>query len=272
MQKGLIPLYPDLTCLLISSNLVVLHLPKTSLQDLPTDFFHPDYQTLFVRAITQEIIRTAHTATLTDNTIHIWKSPFYHQIQKPDKISVNDDILGNNGFSDHDIAHIIRRIILSVYLNCSPAEVIIQYDLLGRPSLKIPYCGLSISSSYTRSSWTLAISPVCAIGVDIEDIVDNPDLSKISNRFFKKEESAYLSQVSEERKLLVWYQFWTVKEAYLKAMGSGFSGWEHLPDMTNVIEAYYNGNNGPIRIDTDYCAFLSDEGGSCLSVVFQESE
>jgi len=56
----------------------------------------------------------------------------------------------------------------------------------------------------------------------VEDSTRKIDI-KIADRFFSKQESEVLGQTMEERKKSVFFDFWTLKESYIKAKGRGLS-------------------------------------------------
>ncbi len=59
-----------------------------------------------------------------------------------------------------------------------------------------------------------------AVGVDIERIRDI-DWEKVSQRFYHPDEQAFLAKADDPR--ATFFTIWTLKEAYLKAEGQGFS-------------------------------------------------
>lgn len=104
-----------------------------------------------------------------------------------------------------------------------------------------------------------------SVGVDIERIRDI-DWKMVSNRFFHPDEQAFLAKADDPR--ATFFTIWTLKEAYLKAEGHGFSispvSFSILPcgGLTAVLagDASYHFR----RVD----AFL----GYRLSVCARESE
>lgn len=73
----------------------------------------------------------------------------------------------------------------------------------------------------------LALAAVCEhgpIGVDIEHVDTRRNLAAIARRFFAAEESAQLETCSNDERSLLFHQWWTRKEAVLKATGHGLRG------------------------------------------------
>ena len=61
------------------------------------------------------------------------------------------------------------------------------------------------------------------IGVDVECIRPMPNAAELLERFFSPEEVQQWRQMPAERQLRAFFQGWTRKEAWLKAVGSGLS-------------------------------------------------
>ncbi|TYR78268.1 4-phosphopantetheinyl transferase family protein [Priestia megaterium] len=100
------------------------------------------------------------------------------------------------------------------------------------------------------------------IGVDIEKI-EEIRIDEVI-KFFSEEERIYLSLLNGRQRLLRFYDLWTLKESYLKAVGKGIS---HALDRFNVkfnsgipyvtspsnsfqIQKY---NLRQIHVDPEYC-------------------
>ena len=65
---------------------------------------------------------------------------------------------------------------------------------------------------------------VCAVGVepvgcDVEKIAGAP--RRVAERFFHRNEAAYLRQCGEAERDTLFFRFWTMKESYLKMTGEG---------------------------------------------------
>jgi 4'-phosphopantetheinyl transferase len=95
-------------------------------------------------------------------------------------------------------------------------EVKFAHGKRGKPHLpnRQPF-NLTHSGDYA----VLALSSE-SVGVDIERIRDI-DWEKVSSRFFHPDEQAFLAKADDPR--TTFFTIWTLKEAYLKAEGQGFS-------------------------------------------------
>jgi 4'-phosphopantetheinyl transferase len=85
-----------------------------------------------------------------------------------------------------------------------------------------PVCveGPAISIAHSGDTVVCAVTGDGAIGIDIELPPCPRDAGKIADRFFAEEEAAWIAEDPDERFLVLW----VIKEAWLKAMGSGISG------------------------------------------------
>jgi 4'-phosphopantetheinyl transferase len=62
----------------------------------------------------------------------------------------------------------------------------------------------------------------CEIGVDVEQLRALDDMANIAARFFCPDEARELLTVPPAERVAAFFQCWTRKEAYLKAIGEGF--------------------------------------------------
>jgi 4'-phosphopantetheinyl transferase len=113
------------------------------------------------------------------------------------------------------VARARLRQILSGYLDQSPQEIEISIGLQGKPQVT----GLEFNLSHSGDLVAYAISDR-PVGIDIER-VRSMDLSGIIQRFFAPSEFAAWQKLSSADQELAFFRTWTVKEAYLKAIGTG---------------------------------------------------
>ena len=135
----------------------------------------------------------------------------------------------------------LRHVLGRIYRK-APEEVEVRVDALGRPCVSRGYVSLSHSGNQAWAVW--APFPV---GIDIEEIRNcAPELSRY---FLRVEELGYL-QASDGsmEETLIW--LWTLKEAVLKARGSG------LRYSPRKIHLHLSGKEGGVSLATD-------EEGAC---------
>ena len=115
------------------------------------------------------------------------------------------------------------RSLVGRYLHVDPAACRFEADRYGRPSLTHPPgAPLAFNISHTAGLVACAIARDGEIGVDVEDTTRevSPDLPR---RFFSSEEAEALEALPEPARKARFYEYWTLKEAYIKARGMGLS-------------------------------------------------
>lgn len=117
------------------------------------------------------------------------------------------------------------RILLGRYLHADPAEIAIVYQPHGKPGVGPPWNarGVEFNLSHSGELAVFAFTCVGPIGVDVELIRPMPNAADLLKRFFAAEEIAQWEHAPPERQETIFFQGWTRKEAWLKAIGSGLS-------------------------------------------------
>jgi 4'-phosphopantetheinyl transferase len=119
----------------------------------------------------------------------------------------------------------VLRSILSRYLGCAPAEVSFGYGEHGKPTLAASHnaSGLTFNASGSHELAVYAVTMDRELGVDVEWMEPERSVEKIVERFFAKGERAAFRSVAAEERRRAFFQIWTRKEAYIKALGEGLS-------------------------------------------------
>jgi 4'-phosphopantetheinyl transferase len=129
---------------------------------------------------------------------------------------------------DRDRNHFIvgrgsLRAILGHYLNCKPQQVTFSYGPQNKPAVEIPQSQLRFNLSHSGEAVLYAFTHHREIGVDIELLRPLDDMMQIAKRFFSPTEYTTLSALPIEEQPTAFFNCWTRKEAYIKAIGSGLS-------------------------------------------------
>ncbi len=120
------------------------------------------------------------------------------------------------------------RQILAAKGNCSPREISFELNQYGKPALAKPeptrYIQFNASSSETLGA--IAISNAVPLGLDIEKVksTNAQDYDGIVKNQFTSLEYDWYQKHDNRDRIRVFFEFWTCKEAYLKALGIGLSG------------------------------------------------
>lgn len=119
------------------------------------------------------------------------------------------------------------RQLVGAYAGLDPTAVRFGYGEKGKPFLENdPASGEDILHFNLSDSADLAVyafSRGLEIGADCEILRPMPDADSIAVSFFAEAERDVLHDVSQEEKARAFFNCWTRKEAYIKAIGEGLS-------------------------------------------------
>lgn len=132
--------------------------------------------------------------------------------------------------------HGILRMILGRYLGVKPSEVRFYRGKNGKPALTETFGKETIrfNLSHSDSVALFAFSRNHEIGVDIEQIRDIPEMDHIVELSFCPREKAFFRALPQGNRRDAFFDYWTRKEAYIKATGEGLSQALDRVDVTFV--------------------------------------
>lgn len=115
------------------------------------------------------------------------------------------------------------RTILGRYLNVSSADLEFVYKEHGKPELAPDHNSRDIrfNLSHSHERAVLAVGAGGELGVDIERLRDSVEFVKLAKRFFSPREAESLAGLSGDELKRQFFQIWTAKESYIKAIGTG---------------------------------------------------
>jgi 4'-phosphopantetheinyl transferase len=116
----------------------------------------------------------------------------------------------------------LLRIVLGKYLGSDPKKLTFRIGEHGKPELAEKNA-IHFNLSHTRSLAAIAVTHSGAIGVDVERVRENVDSLQLAERYFSKQESAWVRSHSVSKRAGAFFSCWTAKEAYIKALGMGLS-------------------------------------------------
>ncbi|HTW63527.1 MAG TPA: 4'-phosphopantetheinyl transferase superfamily protein [Bryobacteraceae bacterium] len=130
-------------------------------------------------------------------------------------------------FEKHRRAFVLGRGVLRAlaanYLQIDPAEVRFIYGPKGKPTLAGSGCPLRFNVSNSGDVAVYGFTLDCEIGVDVEHRRRPVEIENIARRFFAPGEVAELMSLPEDDRHQGFFNCWTRKEAYIKAVGDGLS-------------------------------------------------
>jgi 4'-phosphopantetheinyl transferase len=119
----------------------------------------------------------------------------------------------------------VRR-VLSRYAPVGPKDWIFASNAYGRPEIAnagISVSDLSFNISHTQGLIVLGVTRGRELGVDVENIRAREVSIDIADRFFSPIEVAALAKVPLDLRQDRFFEYWTLKESYIKARGMGLS-------------------------------------------------
>jgi 4'-phosphopantetheinyl transferase len=118
------------------------------------------------------------------------------------------------------------RTALADCLGGEPGLIDIRYEPHGKPELAPPFdrSGLKFNVSHSDGVGLIAVTRGRRVGVDIERLRPLPDLDALAGRVFSRAEQQTLCRLPPAERLEGFFRCWTLKEAYIKAIGTGFAG------------------------------------------------
>jgi 4'-phosphopantetheinyl transferase len=120
------------------------------------------------------------------------------------------------------IAHALVRITLSRHENVEPQAWRFRTGSYGRPEIAEPRSRLRFNISRRQGLAACAVILDRDIGIDVE-YVSKDFPADVAERFFSPKERSSLLGASIEARPGLFLEYWTLKEAYIKARGLGLS-------------------------------------------------
>ena len=117
--------------------------------------------------------------------------------------------------------HAILHQLLGFYLSCSPDDLLFKKGAHGKPELSGKHAGkIHFNLSHSGDQLALIFSVDSPVGIDIEKIHPVKKRARIAERFFHPEETRLLREASSTDSEILFFRYWTMKEAFVKALGS----------------------------------------------------
>ena len=118
------------------------------------------------------------------------------------------------------------------FLKCTNADLRFDENEHGKPFAVVQNQPSSVSFNISHSGdfGLIAIGSSIRIGIDIEQRRQRRDLETLIDTVLAPHERSAIQSVPMDRKADLFFDFWTVKEAVLKAVGVGMSG----PDPSEI--------------------------------------
>ena len=124
------------------------------------------------------------------------------------------------------VTRALVRTVLSRYAPLDPRDWVFSTNAHGRPRIvntQATDSCLSFSLSHTHGLIVLGVAKGRSLGVDVENFAARDIPIDLANHYFAPREVAALRGVSHHLQQHRFFEYWTLKESYIKARGMGVS-------------------------------------------------
>ena len=117
------------------------------------------------------------------------------------------------------------RAILCKRLGCENMQLEFETAEHGKPMALVDGMPVSVSFNVSHSGehGLIAIAPEGRLGVDVEERVAHRNMDLLIDGVFGPSEQAELASARGGDKIHLFFRLWTIKEALIKALGTGFA-------------------------------------------------
>jgi 4'-phosphopantetheinyl transferase len=166
--------------------------------------------------------------SLRPGVVHVWYVIFDSMpeigapasLLTPDERSRAADFVFEADRKAFTITRSLLHTLAGEYLNQPGASLRFRYSTLGKPFLPGP---LAFNVSRTRFASVLAFTHGQAVGIDIEWLQPEIVTDELVKHVFSNDEIRRFYGCPEQARPALFFDIWTRKEAYLKAIGTGLS-------------------------------------------------
>ncbi|MBK9258282.1 MAG: 4'-phosphopantetheinyl transferase superfamily protein [Polyangiaceae bacterium] len=174
--------------------------------------------------------------SLPSNVAHLWYVDpdaiedwyllaAYHSVMSPDEAQQQARYRFPAGRKEYLVTRALVRSVLSAYAPVLPRDWVFVRNQHGRPEIAGPSGAprLRFNLSNTRGMIVCLVARDREVGVDVEDIHRRGETVAVADRFFSPFEAAALNRQPPSRQRDRFFDYWTLKEAYIKARGMGLA-------------------------------------------------
>ncbi len=121
------------------------------------------------------------------------------------------------------VSRAMIRTLLGTAIGCLPTALTVIADAQGKPFIDHPTTRWQFNLSHSHGLITLALAYDIAVGVDVECHRCNIETLQLAHHFFHPRELQQLEALSTDEQQQHFFKLWTLKEAYVKAIGCGLA-------------------------------------------------
>ena len=145
----------------------------------------------------------------------------YAQFLSPEEAKRHERFTFSRDKQQFLVTRALVRWVLAQYLGLDdPGSLEFGASRNGKPELLIETT-LQFNLTHTRGLIALAVMQVEPVGIDVEYLSRQADIVNLAERYFARKEAEDLLALPVAQWNERFYDLWTLKEAYLKACGTG---------------------------------------------------
>jgi 4'-phosphopantetheinyl transferase len=149
----------------------------------------------------------------------------YAELLTPEEAEQHMRFRFPEGRHEYLVTRALVRGVLSQYAPVLPKDWTFVRNAHGRPEIAGPggVPRIRFNLSNTRGLIVCLVALDRDVGVDVEDTTRRGETVAVADRFFSPMEAAELRSLPEWRQRDRFFDYWTLKEAYIKARGMGLA-------------------------------------------------
>lgn len=148
-----------------------------------------------------------------------------HDLMNPEEKARHDRYVFDKNRHEFLLTRAIVRTTLSHYADIAPRDWTFNQNAYGCPAVEGPSTETQLRFNLTNTDGLVAciVSRGRDVGVDVEALDRRGETVSIADRFFSPSEVAALLALPIDAQRHRFFEYWTLKEAYIKARGMGLS-------------------------------------------------
>lgn len=173
---------------------------------------------------------------LTTHSVHVWRAElskyfsqldYFYSLLSADEVERAQRFIFDIHRQRFVAGRGILRLLLSQYLNYPANKLVFTYDEHEKPWLDMNIVpsdpALFFNVSNSEDLVVIALAHNELLGIDVEFIRHDIEITEIAERFFSSNECNALNKVPDENKYKAFFTIWSRKEAFIKAIGEGLT-------------------------------------------------
>lgn len=172
---------------------------------------------------------------LSQDAVHIWLAfdeelpseqllARYRELLTPEERARGLRFYFERDRRQYVVTRALVRTVLSVYAGVDPADWRFSATRHGKPEVSAPDVAVpAFNLSHTKGLVACAVGRTPQLGVDVEQIHRERDLTHLATRYFAPDEVRDLRALPPELQQERFFAYWTLKESYIKARALGLA-------------------------------------------------